>query len=107
MPQALSALVKKKKVSEQLLPYHVAKVEQLYKDKFRATLKQRLTAASVSIGLPEEVADVLIKVETTLSPVFEQLNALSVDVIPEGVLVRVKKLVANNRYFAIWFGSRC
>ncbi|KAB0528431.1 AAA domain-containing protein [Pseudomonas brassicacearum] len=81
------------KVSEQLLPYHVAKVEQLYKDKFRATLKQRLTAASVSIGLPEEVADVLIKVETTLSPVFEQLNALSVDVIPEGVLVRVKSLL--------------
>ncbi|WP_395598525.1 AAA domain-containing protein [Pseudomonas sp. A1437] len=81
------------KVSEQLLPYHVAKVEQLYKDKFRATLKQRLKAASISIGLPDDVTTVLIQIETTLSPVFEQLNALSVDIIPEGVLVRVKSLL--------------
>lgn len=78
------------KVSEQLLPYHVAKVEQLYKDKFSATLKQRLLIASGAIGIPEHVAKIIVLVETTIRPVVEQMNNLATDKEPDGVLERIR-----------------
>lgn len=43
-------------VSEQLLPYHVLRVEQLYKDNFKATLKPRLMTAATAIGISEDTA---------------------------------------------------
>lgn len=81
------------KVSDPLLSYHVAKVEQLYKDTFRATLKERLLTAAASIGLPANVARLLVQIETTLTPVVEQLNYLSIDMVPEGVTDRINSLL--------------
>jgi len=93
------------KVSNSLLSYHVAKVEQLYKDTFRATLRDRLLTAAASIGLPEDVASLLVQIETTLTPVVEQLNYLATDMIPEGIADRVNSLLQTieqmSRHFEL------
>ncbi|MGQ7814548.1 AAA domain-containing protein [Metapseudomonas furukawaii] len=77
-------------VSEQLLPYHVLRVEQLYKDNFKATLKSRLMTAAASIGLPEDAATQVIWVETSVRPVIEALNKLAEDTEVEGVPDRLQ-----------------
>ncbi|MDN5536120.1 AAA domain-containing protein [Comamonas sp.] len=77
-------------VSEQLLPYHVLRVEQLYKDNFKATLKSRLMIAAASIGLPEDAAAQVVWVETSVRPVVEALNKLAEDTEVEGVPDRVQ-----------------
>ncbi|XWJ91946.1 AAA domain-containing protein [Phytobacter ursingii] len=95
------------KVSDPLLPYHVAKVEQLYKDTFRATLKERLLTAAASIGIPSDVAEQLVQIETTLAPVIKQLNYLATDTIPDGVADRIKSLLLTvekiSRQFELEF----
>ncbi|MCH1920373.1 AAA domain-containing protein [Shewanella sp. A3A] len=77
-------------VSEQLLPYHVLRVEQLYKDNFKATLKSRLVTAAAAIGLPEEAATLVIWVETSVRPVVEALNKLAEDTEVDGVPDRIQ-----------------
>jgi serine/threonine protein kinase len=77
-------------VSEQLLPYHVLRVEQLYKDDFKATLKPRLMTAATAIGLSEEAATQVIWVETSIRSVVEALNKLADDTEAEGVIVRLQ-----------------
>lgn len=77
-------------VSEQLLPYHVLRVEQLYKDNFKATLKSRLMTAAASIGLSELAATQVIWVETSVRPVVEALNKLAEDTEVEGVPDRLQ-----------------
>lgn len=77
-------------VSEQLLPYHVLRVEQLYKDNFKATLKSRLMIAAASIGLSEDAAAQVVWVETSVRPVVEALNKLAEDTEVEGVPDRVQ-----------------
>ncbi|HGE6133543.1 TPA: AAA domain-containing protein [Vibrio cholerae] len=80
-------------VSEQLLPYHVLRVEQLYKDNFKATLKSRLVTAAAAIGLPEEAATLVIWVETSVRPVVEALNKLAEDTEVDGVPDRMQSLL--------------
>ncbi|WP_247254194.1 AAA domain-containing protein [Pseudomonas moorei] len=77
-------------VSEQLLPYHVLRVEQLYKDNFKATLKSRLMTAAASIGLPDSAATQVIWVETSVRPIIEALNKLAEDTEEEGVPNRLQ-----------------
>lgn len=77
-------------VSEQLLPYHVLRVEQLYKDNFKATLKSRLMITAAAIGLPEDAATQVIWVETSVRPVVEALNKLAEDTEVEGVPDRLQ-----------------
>ncbi|EKP0314983.1 AAA domain-containing protein [Aeromonas hydrophila] len=77
-------------VSEQLLPYHVLRVEQLYKNNFKATLKSRLMVAADSIGLPEDAATQVIWIETSIRPLVETLNKLAEDTEAEGILERLQ-----------------
>ncbi|MBZ7367935.1 protein kinase [Klebsiella grimontii] len=77
-------------VSEQLLPYHVLRVEQLYKDNFKATLKSRMMTAAVAIGLPEDAAMQIIWIETSVRPVVEALNKLAEDTEVDGIPERLQ-----------------
>ncbi|WP_406833844.1 AAA domain-containing protein [Pseudomonas asiatica] len=79
-------------VSDQLLPFHVARVEQLYKDKFQATVKERLLTAATAIGIPEHLANIFILIEITVRPVVEQINTLAEDTEQEGSLQRIQSL---------------
>jgi serine/threonine protein kinase len=82
-------------VSDQLLPFHVARVEQLYKDRFQATLKERLLTAANAIGIQEHIVQILTFVEVTVVPVIEQINKLSEDTEKDGALDRINSLLGT------------
>ncbi len=62
-------------VSERLLQYHAGRVERLYKDRFQATLRERLSIVATSLGIPHELASDLTFVETAVRPVLQGLGA--------------------------------
>ena len=64
-------------ISEVLLPYHSAKVEAHYREKFKAGLKRRFQVVAQHIGLKAAFADDLFFLDSTLRPVFEHVQALS------------------------------
>lgn len=63
-------------VSDQLLPFHVERVEQLQKDRFRAEMRERLAVAAQGLGIPEGLTDALTHVELAVRPVAARLVAL-------------------------------
>lgn len=63
-------------VSDRLLPYHVARVETLFKDRFRAEFNERLRIAGRGLGLPDDLVERVLAVETAIQPVVEKLHAL-------------------------------
>ncbi len=77
-------------VSERLIPFHTDRLEQLYKDRFRAEMRERLRIVGRTLGLPPTVVEVIIGVETTLRPVAEKLVALRSEKEPD--LVRINSL---------------
>lgn len=82
-------------VSERLLPFHVARVEQLYKDKFQATLNDRLLTSAKAIGIPLEVASTFTLLEITVRPVVEQINRLAEDKEADGAVDRIHSLLGT------------
>ncbi|NNU40590.1 AAA family ATPase [Rhizobium sophorae] len=63
-------------VSDRLLPFHVERVEQLQKDRFRAEMRERLGVAARGLGIPDELADALTSIELAVRPVASRLLAL-------------------------------
>jgi tRNA A-37 threonylcarbamoyl transferase component Bud32 len=61
-------------ISEVLKPYHSAKVEAHYREKFRAGLKQRFEVVSQHIGLAKAFSHDLFLMESTVWPVFRQFQ---------------------------------
>ncbi|WP_177218332.1 AAA domain-containing protein [Caulobacter sp. UNC279MFTsu5.1] len=70
-------------VSERLMPFHTDRIEQLYKDRFRAEMRERLRAAGKMLGLHAAVLEAAIHVETTLRPVAVSLDHLLVHSDPD------------------------
>lgn len=66
-------------VSDRLLPFHVERVEQLQKDRFRAEMRERLAVAAQGLAIPEELTDALIHVELAVRPVAARLASLGDD----------------------------
>ncbi len=66
-------------VSDRLLPFHVERVEQLQKDRFRAEMRERLAVAAQGLAIPEELADALIHIELAVRPVAARLASLGED----------------------------
>ena len=64
-------------VSLPLRAYHTPKVEQGFKDRFRASFRDRLTEIAGALGLPESAADEIAAIETTIRPLAESLAALT------------------------------
>ncbi|MBP7818062.1 MAG: NERD domain-containing protein [Phenylobacterium sp.] len=77
-------------VSERLMPFHTDRLEQLYKDRFRAEMRERLRIVGRALGLPPSVVEVIIGVETTLRPAAEKLIALRSEKEPD--LARINSL---------------
>lgn len=63
-------------VSDRLLPFHVERVEQLQKDRFRAEMRERLAVAAQGLGISETLTDVLTHVELAIRPVTARLAGL-------------------------------
>lgn len=63
-------------VSDRLLPFHVERVEQLQKDRFRAELRERLAVAAQGLGLPEALTESLTHIELAIRPVADRLASL-------------------------------
>ncbi|EAT08892.1 Superfamily I DNA and RNA helicase and helicase subunit [Sphingomonas sp. SKA58] len=66
-------------VSDRLLPFHVERVEQLQKDRFRAEMRERLAIAAQGLGIPDSLRDALVHVELAIRPVATKLVSLSGD----------------------------
>lgn len=63
-------------VSDRLLPFHVERVEQLQKDRFRAEMRERLAVAAQGLGIPDSLTDALTHVELAIRPVAARLAVL-------------------------------
>jgi serine/threonine protein kinase len=63
-------------VSDRLLPFHVDRVEQLQKDRFRAELRERLAVAAQGLGLPEALTEALTHIELAIRPVTDRMASL-------------------------------
>jgi serine/threonine protein kinase len=79
-------------VSEMLMPYHADQVQRLFKDRFRAELRQRLHVAGQALGLPTQLVDKLIVIETIVRPIVERLQELSLRPPSEDVATRIDGL---------------
>ncbi|WP_163020744.1 hypothetical protein, partial [Pseudomonas viridiflava] len=88
-------------VSDRLLPFHVARVEQLYKDKFQATLKDRLLISARAIGIPLDIASTFTLLEITVRPVVEQINRLAEDKEADGAVERIHSLLETLETLSI------
>jgi hypothetical protein len=64
-------------VSDRLLPYHTERVELLFKDRFRAQQSERLRNAGAVLGLPKDLVDEILFVETAVRPVCERIAGLA------------------------------
>jgi hypothetical protein len=80
-------------VSDRLMPFHTDRLEQLYKDRFRAETRERLRAAGKTLGLPDVVLEAAIHVEATLRPVAERMVELQAAADPD--LARIAGLQAT------------
>jgi hypothetical protein len=60
-------------VSEELLPYHVARVEAAYKDRFLATARSRFWVVASALGLDKEICDSVLYYEDTVRPVIARI----------------------------------
>lgn len=79
-------------VSEQLLPYHVARVEGLIKDRFRAEQRSRLHVVGRALAIPSSLVDRLITVETIVRPIAEKILQLMQDGSNDSAVLRIAAL---------------
>lgn len=63
-------------VSDHLLPFHAARVEQLYKDRFQAEMRERLGFAAEALGISDDVAAQLMHIELAIRPVVRRLGEI-------------------------------
>ena len=64
-------------VSAPLRPYHAARVEQSYKDKFSASFNERIAIAGKAIGVPDVAAADILMLETTVRPIVTRIADLA------------------------------
>lgn len=82
-PSLLRVAMNDGQVSAPLRPFHTARVEQSYKDRFRASFAERLTIAGKALGIPEEAITMVVKLETTLRPIITRIAELCADSVPD------------------------
>jgi hypothetical protein len=63
-------------VSESLMPFHTDKLEQLYKDRFKAEFRERVRLVGSTLGLPHLLIDEIFFIETSVRPVLARLSQL-------------------------------
>ncbi|MFB2594860.1 AAA domain-containing protein [Paracoccus sp. p4-l81] len=75
-PSLLRIARDEEQVSLPLRAYHTPKVEQSFKDRFRASFRDRLAEIASTLGLPDTAADEIAAIETTIRPLAESLAEL-------------------------------
>lgn len=78
-------------VSDILLPFHSDKLEQWYKDRFRAEFKERVHLAARVLGIADKLCDDIFFIETSTKPVINRLGQLKAEPNPN-----------ENRVDALW-----
>lgn len=63
-------------VSETLMPFHTDRLEQLYKDRFKAEFRDRVRLVGSALGLPHLLIDEIFFIETAVRPVLARLSEL-------------------------------
>ncbi|TXC71344.1 hypothetical protein FSB78_10620 [Sphingomonas ginsenosidivorax] len=63
-------------VSDRLLPFHSERVERLFKDGFRAEMRERLAIAGRGLGLDEGLIEQLVHIEIAIRPLARHLEEL-------------------------------
>lgn len=82
-PSLLRVAMNDGQVSASLRPFHTAKVEQSYKDRFSASFSERLAVAGKALAIPESTVTLVLKLETTLRPVILHIADLCADTAPD------------------------
>ncbi len=70
-------------VSDRLLPFHTARVEQLCKDRFQASLRDRLRIGGRALGIGDKLIDDIVFIETAIRPVIRKLTELDAGTDPD------------------------
>jgi serine/threonine protein kinase len=78
-PSLLRVAMSDGQVSAPLRPFHTARVEQSYKDRFSASFAERLAVAGKALAIPEDAIAIVVKLETTLRPVIVRIADLCGD----------------------------
>lgn len=63
-------------VSQRLMPFHTGRIEQFYKDRFTAEMRERLRIIGRALGIASSVVEGMIDIETGMRPVAVRLNEL-------------------------------
>lgn len=63
-------------VSDRLMPFHTAHVEALYRERFRARLKENYLLAGRRLSLPQDFVEAFFQAAVTLRPVLRQIHNL-------------------------------
>ncbi|REG52450.1 hypothetical protein EQ718_07400 [Paracoccus versutus] len=82
-PSLLRVAMNDGQVSAPLRPFHTARVEQSYKDRFSASFAERLAVAGKALAIPEDAIAIVVKLETTLRPVIVRIAELCGDSDPD------------------------
>jgi hypothetical protein len=90
-PNLLRVAMNDGQVSASLRPFHTAKVEQSYKDRFSACFEERLAVAGKALAIPEDAVAIIVKLETTLRPVIVRIAELCDESGPD--YQRIKSLI--------------
>jgi serine/threonine protein kinase len=66
-------------VSDRLMPFHSAHVETLYRERFKARLKENYVLVGKRLSLPDDFVEMYFQTAITLRPVLRQIQGLKLD----------------------------
>ena len=83
-------------VSDPLLPFHVDRVEQLYKDRFRAEMRERLSLACSGLGIEESLGAKLSFIEIAMRPIATRLAEMEASGEPADRIHSLKETISKQ-----------
>lgn len=75
-PSLLRVAMDEDLVSPPLRPFHTSKVEQGFKDRFRASFRDRLAVVGEALGLPQNIIEDVASLELNIRPVAARIGEL-------------------------------
>ncbi|RWJ74639.1 MAG: hypothetical protein EOR35_31275 [Mesorhizobium sp.] len=76
-PSLLRVAMDEELLSQPLRPYYAARVEQAYKDRFRAAFKERIELAGRALGVPGPVLEDVALLELSIRPIVARITELA------------------------------
>ncbi|WP_434725290.1 AAA domain-containing protein [Mesorhizobium sp. RIZ17] len=72
-PSMLRVAMNDDQVSDPIRGYHTRKVEQAFKDRFHASFSERMHIVGTALGMPPEIVNEAILIETAIRPIGRRL----------------------------------